>query len=91
MLKAAFPRSVCCDAFATGGCVHGNACECGWVQAPWPWMLHRAGGAYCDCHMESRAAWMSPAGIHVWPYFDLKCDLGHHMYPDSGPQRGDGL
>ena len=23
-------------------------------------------GAFCDCHMDSRRAWMKPAGIRYW-------------------------
>lgn len=46
-LKAAFPTMVCCDAFETGGCVHGKPCECGSTQAPWPcpWIVQGA----CRC------------------------------------------
>ena len=40
-MKVAFPTQVCCDAFETGGCVHGKPCECGWKQAPWPWIVYR--------------------------------------------------
>ena len=89
-VKAAFPRQVCCDAFETGGCTHGTPCECGWTQAPWPWIIHRHGGRFCDCHMESCANWMKPARIRVWPYFSNDGDLGHHLFPNSGPQRGNG-
>ena len=91
-LKAAFPRQVCCDAFGTGGCVHGKPCECGWTQAPcpWPWILHRHGGPFCDCHMESRAAWMEPARVKYWHYLSKEVDLGHHLYPKAGPQRENG-
>ena len=53
-VKAAFPRVVCCAAFETGGCEHGKLCECGWMQAPWPWIVHRHGERFCDCHVESR-------------------------------------
>ena len=90
-VKAAFPRKVCCDAFETGGCMHGLQCECGWTQAPWPWIIHRQGGWFCDCHMESRAAWMKPARIRFWPYLvrlEEGPELGHHLFPNSGPQRG---
>ena len=93
-VKAAFPRQVCCDAFETGECRHGMACECGWTHAPWPWIIHRQGGRFCDCHMESRAAWMKPARITYWPYLvrlDEGPELGHHLFPNSGQQRGDGL
>ena len=89
LLKTTFPRMVCCDAFATGLCVHGKPCECGWTQAPWPWIIHRHGGRFCDCHMESRASWMKPARIRYWRYFSADGeDLGHHLFPNSGPQRG---
>ena len=67
-LKAAFPTMVCCDAFETGGCSHGTACECGWKHAPWPCIVQRSNGAFCDCHMDSRRAWMKPAGIRYWEY-----------------------
>ena len=40
-MKVTFPTQVCCDAFETGGCVHGKPCECGWKQAPWPWIVYR--------------------------------------------------
>jgi len=50
-LKAAFPNIVCCESFETGECAHGSPCECGWKQAPWPWIVHRPGGQFCDCHM----------------------------------------
>ena len=60
-MKVTFPTQVCCDAFETGGCVHGKPCECGWKQAPWPWIVYRPGGPFCDCHFESRrdpGAWL---------------------------------
>ena len=65
-LKAAFPTMVCCDVFETGGCSHGQPCECGRQQAPWPWIVQGTHGAFCDCHMDSRRAWMKPAGIRYW-------------------------
>ena len=67
-LKAAFPTMVCCDAFESGACAHGKPCECGSQQAPWPWIVQGACGAFCDCHMEPafRRAWMKPAGIRYW-------------------------
>lgn len=67
-LKAAFPTMVCCDAFETGGCSHGKACECGSTQAPWPWIVQGACGAFCECHMEpeARRAWMRPARMRYW-------------------------
>ena len=90
-VKAAFPRMVCCDAFESGGCVHGKQCECGWVQAPWPWIVHRQGGRFCDCHMEDRAAWIKPGGYIIWKYLNKTgMDLGHHLFPNAGPQRGNG-
>ena len=68
-LKESFPTMVCCEAFETGGCTHGKPCECGSVQAPWPWIVQGAcGGIFCECHMEpdARRAWMKPAGIRYW-------------------------
>ena len=73
-VAAAFPRMVCCAAFGTGGCSHGKPCECGWTQAPWPWIVHRDADdpanvcRFCDCHMEARLAWMKPAGVCYWHY-----------------------
>ena len=73
-VAAAFPRMVCCAAFGTGGCSHGKPCECGWTQAPWPWIVHRDADdpanvcRFCDCHMEARLAWMKPAGVRYWHY-----------------------
>ena len=81
-LKAAFPSVVCRE---------GQLCECGWQQAPWPWIAHRPGGPFCDCHMEQRAAWMKEARRQWRPYYCMHGpDLGHHLYPNSGPQRGPG-
>jgi hypothetical protein len=65
-LKEAFPAMVCCDAFERGACAHGKQCECGWQQAPWPWMVQRSNAKFCDCHMDTRRAWMKPAGIRYW-------------------------
>ena len=91
-VKVAFPQMVCCDQFESGRCAHGKQCVCGWTQAPWPWIVHRHGGRFCDCHMESRAAWMKPARIRYWAYLNPApgIDLGHHLFPNSGPQRGPG-
>ena len=90
-VKAAFPRMVCCDVFESGGCAHGKPCECGWLQAPWPWIVHRQGRRFCDCHMEGRAAWIKPGGYRIWKYLNKSgMDSGHHFFPDSGPQRGNG-
>ena len=67
-VKETFPSMVCCDAFETGGCTHGKPCECGSMQAPWPWIVQGACGAFCECHMEpdARRAWMKPARIRYW-------------------------
>ena len=65
-LKPTFPNMVCCDGFQTGACAHGKPCECGSQQAPWPWIVQGACGAFCDCHMDVRRAWMKPAGIRYW-------------------------
>ena len=46
---------VCCDKFERGECVHGRLCECGWLQAPWPWIPYRPDGPYCaivTCRIE---------------------------------------
>jgi hypothetical protein len=65
-LKVAFPMLACCDAFETGRCAHGKTCECGSQQAPWPWIAQGANGAFCNCHMDTRRAWMKPAGMRYW-------------------------
>ena len=67
-LAHTFPTMVCCDAFETGGCTHGKPCECGYLQAPWPWIVHGSCGAFCECHMEpeARRAWMKPARVRYW-------------------------
>ena len=73
-LESAFPRAFsCCEAFLTGKCVHGKSCECGWQQAPWPWVEHVPGGSFCDCHMESRRQWCAgypcvgmESGVDLW-------------------------
>ena len=86
-LESAFPRAIsCCEAFLTGKCVHGKSCECGWQQAPWPWVEHVPGGSFCDCHMESRRQWCAgypcagmESGVDLWRCTNV-----------SGPFRGDG-
>ena len=67
-LAHTFPTMVCCDAFETGRCTHGKPCECGSMQAPWPWIVHGSCGAFCECHMEAEArrAWMKPARVRYW-------------------------
>jgi hypothetical protein len=67
-LMAAFPAMVCCDAFESGGCTHGKQCECGSLQAPWPWIVQGACGAFCECHIEpeARRTWMKPARLRYW-------------------------
>lgn len=90
-LSLAFPAAKCCDAWETGACVHGIPCECGWRQAPWPWIVHRPGGCFCDCHMEERAAWMRPARLRYWGFYTNDGpEVGRHLYPNFGPQRGNG-
>ena len=86
-LKAAFPRACsCCQGFVTGECAHGKLCECGWEQAPWPWVVHVPGGRFCDCHMESRQLWVAD-----YPTYGMECgaDLWSRAKL-SGPFRGDG-
>ena len=63
-VKTAFPTMVCCDAFETGGCSHGKACECGGQQAPWPWIVNGACANFCNCHTEAdlRRAWSKAGG-----------------------------
>jgi hypothetical protein len=86
-LEAAFPRvASCCEAFVAGKCAHGNFCECGWTQAPWPWVVHVPGGPFCDCHIETRRQWCSgyphvgyESGADLWQFAKV-----------SGPFRGDG-
>ena len=90
-IKQQYPMKVCCHLFEIGGCRHGIRCECGGTQAPWPWIVHRQGRRFCDCHMEGRAAWIKPGGYRIWKYLNKSgMDLGHHLFPDSGPQRGNG-
>lgn len=85
-IKAAFPAvGRCCDAFASGQCRHGKVCECGWLGAPWPWIIYRPGGAFCDCHLESRRAWSKAAGYRCWSSPDAS-----EMWPEDGPHHGDG-
>ena len=64
--KEAHPSQVCCEAFETGRCAHGKPCECGWLPAPWPWIVYRPGGPVCDCHMEMRKPWCVAAGNWRW-------------------------
>ena len=88
-LAEAFPNVVCCEAFATGGCVHGRRRECGWRLAPWPWIPHRPDSPFCDCHLETRALWcIGHAGVGPNGYCDYTNGL--QLYPGAGPQRGDG-
>ena len=97
-VKAAFPMMVCCDDFETGGCKHGKACECGWLQAPWPWIVYQPGGRFCDCHWETRRAWMQHGGMRFWgadSVAQTSKPNGHSweqegMWPSEGPHRGDG-
>jgi len=87
-VKESFPHIVCCDSFATGECAHGSPCECGWLQAPWPWIVHRPDGHFCDCHMELRRDWCCE-WHRDWRY---RGDLsGLASYPKAGSQRGDGV
>jgi len=90
-LKAAFPNIVCCESFETGECAHGSPCECGWKQAPWPWIVHRPGGQFCDCHMSQRGLWWcfstAPRGRLIYDGDRSGLD----SYPQAGPQRGDGM
>ena len=86
-LKAAFPRvASCCADFEAGKCAHGKSCECGWEQAPWPWVVHVPGGRFCDCHMETRSVWVARyreygmvCGADLWRFTKV-----------PGPFRGDG-
>jgi len=58
-LKERFPMKVCCPAFAIGGCAHGTPCECGGVQAPWPWIIHHpTASRFCACHLSQRQQWV---------------------------------
>ena len=86
-LKQAFPALKCCDALETGGCAHGIPCECGWLQAPWPWIVHRPGGRFCDCHLEHRRMWCPWDG--PWAYKDARDGLGFSRCMHA--QRGDGI
>ena len=64
-IKHTFSAIVCCDAFEAGECAHGKQCECGWLQAPWPWIPYRLEGPFCDCHMEDRFLWQDACGYRV--------------------------
>ena len=60
-VKDKFPMMVCCDMFEVGGCTHGKPCECGGVQAPWPWIIHHpTASPFCECHLITRQDWMDP-------------------------------
>ena len=49
-MKERFPMMVCCHYFEIGGCVHGKPCECGGLQAPWPWIVHHPWASnFCEC------------------------------------------
>ena len=57
-LKESFPMMVCCEHFERGMCTHGNPCECGKQQAPWPWIVHHpTASRFCECHMYLRREW----------------------------------
>ena len=83
-IQRQIPGVVCCDAFGTGGCVHGRPCECGWLQAPWPYIPYRPEGPYCDCHMQDRDLWQSAARYRCWSSEDAS-----ELYPDAGPHLGE--
>ena len=82
-LALTLPNLVCCDQFESGGCAHGKLCECGWLQAPWPWIVYRPDGMFCDCHMEDRELWQSAAGRRY-----LGEDVASKLHPDCGPHNG---
>ena len=78
-IKAVFPAvGRCCEAFTSGQCRHGKPCECGWLGAPWPWIVYRPGGAFCDCHLESRRPWSKAAGYRCWSSEDAS-----EMWPEA--------
>ena len=63
-VRARFPMMVCCSEFDEGACVHGQRCECGGLQAPWPWIVHHPfASRFCECHLHLRRGW-------VWHRFD---------------------
>ena len=82
-IQKQIPGVVCCGAFGSGACVHGRLCECGWLQAPWPWIPYRPEGPFCDCHMQDRDLWQSAAGYRCWSNEDAS-----GLYPDAGPHHG---
>ena len=86
-LKAAFPRVLsCCEVFEAGKCAHGKPCECGWTQAPWPWVVHVPGGPFCDCHMETRREW-----VFTYPQSGYECGADLWEFTKvPGPFRGNG-
>jgi hypothetical protein len=83
-IKSAFSAIVCCDAFEAGECAHGKQCECGWLQAPWPWIPYRPNGPFCDCHMEDRFMWQDACGYRWFG----DGESGSQLYPDDGPHNG---
>ena len=85
-IKKQIPGVVCCDAFESGGCAHGMLCECGWLQAPWPWIPYRLEGPFCDCHMQDRSVWQGAAGYRCWSSEDAS-----ELYPDAGPHHGSAI
>ncbi len=88
-LKHAFPALArCCGKFDSGGCEHVKPCECGWKGAPYPWIVYRPGGRFCDCHMWARRYWSHEAlALHAYHGTDTACTL----WPKAGPHHGDGL
>ena len=77
-IKKQFPTMVCCNQFETGLCMHGKPCECGGMQAPWPWIItHPTGTAsrFCGCHLTTRSQWAH----HCGPAGDCICP-GHITY-----------
>jgi hypothetical protein len=83
-IKSTFPAIACCDAFEAGECAHGKLCECGWLQAPWPWIPYRLNGPFCDCHMEDRFMWQDACGYRWFG----DGESGSQLYPDGGPHNG---
>ena len=58
-VRARFPMMVCCSEFDEGACVHGQRCECGGLQAPWPWIVHHPfASRFCECHLYLRRHWL---------------------------------
>ena len=57
-VRERFPMIVCCSDFDEGACVHGLRCECGGLQAPWPWIIHHPfASRFCECHLYLRRGW----------------------------------